>query len=980
MRTPKAKGHVEMTSHSNIAPPNACSSQAQETPLDAGRSNPVPLRAVRTIAFGVLYCLTAMASSAFLHADEEKPIEAEAVSLGRPVEFERDIYPILEANCIACHNQALDESELILEDTKAILKGGSAGPSVVPGNPDESLLFKVAARTEEPVMPPWPNDVQAKKLTPRELGLLKQWIIEGAAGGSGAKSGIMHWQPINAQLKAVYSIDIDPNGRWIAAGRAGGVTVYDMAIRNHVAHLTDPAIQLPDGYAAPAHHDFVHAIAFHPSGDLIATSGYQEVKLWRRQVAAANNLIAFPSDSTLLCTSGDEESVIVASAGTGVALLNAATGEVIRRIDTDGQPVSAASTTSGERPLIAIALADGRIQTNDLATGELQQRSDALTSPVVTMTAPHAGDRMAALCSDGILRLLTVAADTGIPTVTAEIKSDAGSIQNLAIDGSTLITVTAEKKAELWKLEDATKTGAFDLPGPVSQVQVSVAIDRAVFVLTDGQTLLWSLKEPKQIAALTTDLIATRNASHAESIKALREARNTVLKAKVAEAEKEVTAQKEAEKKAEEELTKATAATDEARKKLEPLVAATAAAKKALEEKPDDAAAKKAVEDAEKAESAAKSSVTDAESRQQLAQKSVEFASAAVKRAEQRVAERKEQQDLAQKEAEVAAAAAEAAKSATSVVAGTQFAAVIADHQLIASTDSAGTVRIWNAADGQALDVLPAVTTLNESTTIGSIRSLKASGNTLTFTTETHQRFTRPAIPDWNLDSVLGPKPDEQTSVFTDRVLALAFSPDGSLLATGGGEASRSGQVTLWNVAEKTLIRELKEAHSDTVYGVEFSPDGKLLATASADKFAKVFDVATGEHVQSYEGHTHHVMDVSWKSDLTLLASAGADNAIKVWNAETGEQTRTISTYSKQVTSLNFVGMTEEILSSSGDKRVFLHKASNGGAVREFKGNPDYVYRVASTPDGALIVSGGEDGIVRVWNGKDAREVATFTP
>ena len=80
------------------------------------------------------------------------------------------------------------------------------------------------------------------------------------------------------------------------------------------------------------------------------------------------------------------------------------------------------------------------------------------------------------------------------------------------------------------------------------------------------------------------------------------------------------------------------------------------------------------------------------------------------------------------------------------------------------------------------------------------------------------------------------------------------------------------------------------------------------------------------------------------------------------------------------MTSLNFVGMSEEILSSSGDKRVFLHKASNGGAVREFKGNPDYVYRVASTPDGSLIVAGGEDGVLRVWNGRDAKELATFAP
>ncbi|MCA9051609.1 MAG: hypothetical protein KDA89_22880, partial [Planctomycetaceae bacterium] len=101
---------------------------------------------------------------------------------------------------------------------------------------------------------------------------------------------------------------------------------------------------------------------------------------------------------------------------------------------------------------------------------------------------------------------------------------------------------------------------------------------------------------------------------------------------------------------------------------------------------------------------------------------------------------------------------------------------------------------------------------------------------------------------------------------------------------------------------------------------------------------------------------------------------------IKVWNAETGEQARTISTYTKQVTSLSFIGLTDEFVSCSGDKRVFRHKAANGGTVREFKGCPDYVYSSATTLDGSIVAAGGEDGVLRIWNGADAKEIVTFPP
>ena len=71
-------------------------------------------------------------------ADELKPIIHEDPALGRPVEFERDVYPILEGNCIACHNVTVSEGDLILESLEAILKGGGNGPAVVPEKPEES--------------------------------------------------------------------------------------------------------------------------------------------------------------------------------------------------------------------------------------------------------------------------------------------------------------------------------------------------------------------------------------------------------------------------------------------------------------------------------------------------------------------------------------------------------------------------------------------------------------------------------------------------------------------------------------------------------------------------------------------------------------------------------------------------------------------------------------------------------------------------
>ena len=906
------------------------------------------------------------------------PITPEVPELGRPVEYERDIHPILEANCIACHNAAVSENDLILENAAAILKGGSAGPAIVPGKPDESLLYQVAARSAEPVMPPLPNSVQAVRLTPQQVGLLRQWISEGAVGGAGGKSLVMKWQPISDQLKAVYSVDVDLHGRFVAAGRGGSAKVYDLIARENVASLVDPSLSAPDTPGAPAvaHRDFVHAVAFHPSGDLLATAGYREIKIWQRMIIGPPVAqSALPPETVCWAVSEDHRFLVTAGKTPGMAVMNRAAEASVASLETDGQAVTALQIVAGERPLVIAALADGRLQTNVLTTGELLQRSAPLESQTMTLLTGLAGNRLAALSTDGLVRLLAVAPDTGVITVSGQIRSEAGAIVRVAADDATVLTIAADVKAELWKADDASRIAGFDLPAKIRDARISTVVDRIALIQEDGQALLWSLKEPKQLALLNQDLSAVRGFRAAENLKAIRDGRAAVVKALLEEADKEVTAQKEAETKARGELDKAVAAVTEAKTKYDEAIAAAAAARKTLEAAPEDAAAKTASEAADKAETAGKDAHTNAVSQQQLAQKNLDFSIAAVMRSEQRAGDRRQQYAASQQEADAAAAAIEPAKTE---LAGrqvlSQFAGFAGNGTLVVTGDTTGVIRLWRSADGQPADVLPAVPDA------GEILSLNCRGTAMTCATSTSRLMTRNLFPAWQLQKTVGPTDDGSDSIFVDRVLSLAFSPDGRFLAAGGGEASRQGQLTMWNVADWTLVRQFPDAHSDTVYGLEFSADGKLLASASADKFAKVWDVETGKHVQSFEGHTHHVMDVTWKADRTLLASAGADNAIKVWNAETGEQARTISTYGKQVTSLSFVGLQDNLLSSSGDRRVFLHAASNGNPVREFPGSPDYVYRAAATPDGTIVAAGCEDGNLRIWNGADAAVVATFGP
>src|SRR5689334_10896324 len=91
-----------------------------------------------------------------------------------PVDFAKDIRPILETSCFKCHGGAVQLAKLDLRTRESALNGGEHGPVLVPGKSQESKLYRLVAGVEKPAMP------MDGKLSAAQVATVAQWIDGGA--------------------------------------------------------------------------------------------------------------------------------------------------------------------------------------------------------------------------------------------------------------------------------------------------------------------------------------------------------------------------------------------------------------------------------------------------------------------------------------------------------------------------------------------------------------------------------------------------------------------------------------------------------------------------------------------------------------------------------------------------------------------------------------------------------------------------------
>ncbi len=234
---------------------------------------------------------------------------------------------------------------------------------------------------------------------------------------------------------------------------------------------------------------------------------------------------------------------------------------------------------------------------------------------------------------------------------------------------------------------------------------------------------------------------------------------------------------------------------------------------------------------------------------------------------------------------------------------------------------------------------------------------------------------------------------DRALASHTFLALAVAFSPDGRLVASAGGD----GQVVLSDVATGkrvpaiTVYRvnflDLLERDRDklarrypTVLGLAFSPDGLHLAGAlsTIDKGeVKVWEVRTGREVRPPLGHEAGVIGVAYSPDGKRLASCGWDRTVRLWDAASGRELRVLRGHEDTVYRVAFSPDGERLASASWDGSVRIWEG--GEEVQRLQAGQASLFCVAYSRDGRRLAAGSVEGMVSVWDAASGKRLRRFS-
>jgi len=209
----------------------------------------------------------------------------------------------------------------------------------------------------------------------------------------------------------------------------------------------------------------------------------------------------------------------------------------------------------------------------------------------------------------------------------------------------------------------------------------------------------------------------------------------------------------------------------------------------------------------------------------------------------------------------------------------------------------------------------------------------------------------------------------------------IDFSPDGEEIVIASGTPAQVGETSVMRVSDGTQMRTLLTS-SGVMYSAQYSKDGQWIATAGEDKLVHVFGAKDGSQRFKLADHYLTVMDVAWSPNGKWLASVSLDKNVKVFDTTTGLQ---VTNFQKASES-NFEGMAygvdfspdgEKVISCGNHRHVRISKADDGKLVREIGGFDASVMRVRVSKSGA-VYSSAANHHVRVHNLEDGKLIRSF--
>lgn len=933
---------------------------------------------------------TASTFGAAAFAADSAPIAIAEVKHDGPVDFQREIMPLLKKNCTACHNVSKAEGDLNLESPTSILKGGSAGPAAVAKKGAESILLARAAATDDEAMPPKDNKVGAKRFTPQELGLIKLWIDQGAVGGVATAEKI-DWQPLPPGVQPIYAVTLTADGQYAACGRANQIFIYHVPTGRFVGKLTDPALLKSGLYTKPgvADLDLIQSLAMSPDGKLLASGGFRTIKIWERprdvkEPAIPGALAAAPKALKV----SPDGTIAALAIGNEVRLYNlAAKKDGPKLADAKGAINAVAFSADGTK--LAGVAADKIVRVWTVADGKLAAASESLTVEPTAVTIFGDGSQIAVGAADGKLRIFAAkAGDAKLAAVGKEIATPGKKITAMttvptmaAVPATgptppappTTQIVTGDELGNVIIMNGADGKTVRQLKhgGEVTGLAVRPDGQKIAVVGLDKSLRLFNFADGKQLVESKGDVRTIQTLAALDRSVKLAIARVAAEKAGIAEAEKNAKTEADAIKKAEESKV---------------------AAEKVLKEKTDLAV--KALDEKKKAEEAVKTAAADqtkAEAAKAAAEKAANDADAVVKTA-------------TEKSIAAAAAAAKDAKNKALADAKTAAAKLVTDETAKAKTLRAAVGPATTAAAQAAQKTKTATDNVMRLTKPAEdaekakqdAEAVKQSAERAIVSAQNSSKRAADAVPvaQAALKSAeakqkeLEAKFAADTKAATDAQLpfrSVAFSTDGKTIAVGGDDKL----VHTYN-GEDGAALDVCVGHADVVGAVAFA--GEKLISVSADKNAYAWTLypewtwvrTIGDPAS--EQIVDRITALDFSHDGKLLASGGGapsrSGELKIWNVADGKLVREVTdAHSDVVFGVRFSPDDKSIASCGADKFLKTFDVATGKFIKGYEGHTHHVLGAAWSSDGRTIATAGADNVVKTWDlttGEQKKTVVGF--
>jgi WD40 repeat protein len=355
---------------------------------------------------------------------------------------------------------------------------------------------------------------------------------------------------------------------------------------------------------------------------------------------------------------------------------------------------------------------------------------------------------------------------------------------------------------------------------------------------------------------------------------------------------------------------------------------------------------------------------------------------------------------------------------------------------LSAGLDS--TIRLWDIASGEQLQLIesPSVILDIDFSPDGK-RAVTGSADKTMSGKDVVEDQDR-SVSVWDLET------GERLNRFTPNsgfVRAVAFSPNGSSVASGTWNSSEGGKIQLWNLKTQT-VENVFYGHTDIISALTYSPDSKLLFSVSWDSSLRVWDLTTGVEKQRFQGINDRVLNVAvspdgeyvltgtgnvgnsapdpsadnsrepsvWLWDLEnratehvlrghqdwvwtgaispngRYAASGSgtlnppslDTSVRLWDLETGQEIWHRSDHTQTVNSVAFSPDSKTIASGSWDMSVRLWDVETGQSRIGYNGHTDRVLAVTFSPDGKVVLSASRDKTIQKWDVETGKEICRF--